>query len=640
LEFYYNHIKYKNNDSNAYIEQIPVDDGFLKLSKKLNKLYFSQVKLSSKNLEEISASTNLKEINFEYCEIDEVGLGSFENLENLESLIIRNLSCEEKVIPKNINKIKSLKELGLSYVYCENSNYDFNGLDNLDYIGITLTKACELKLSNLDKLSNVGISGPDNFIIDHGTLSPFYFDLPDTLTGLSLSNLSLNSDNCKSIESITNLKKLFIFQNHDPVGFKESKNLDFLNELKNLTSLILTSTNIKEIPQLKSLEKLEELDLSNNELHQFPNFENLKNLKEIDLSFNKIDDKIPESLNNLENLYSINFLDNKNISGKVLTNKSLKSCGYSSNYDLCIPKGFELTCTKSEKYKTCEDEVTTTTTTTKKTTTTTKKTTTTTKKTEKTTKKTKKTTTTTTTNSKPTNDGKCGKDIGSCPSGQCCSKYGWCGKSYRHCAVSEGCQSKYGFCSKDNISNEGKCGKSYGKCPSGQCCSKYGWCGKSDDYCVKSKGCQSEFGVCKSSTTEKTTTTTKKTEKTTTTTKKTEKTTKKTKTTTTTTTTTTTNSKPTNDGKCGKDIGSCPSGQCCSKYGWCGKSYRHCAVSEGCQSKYGFCSKDNISNEGKCGKGYGKCPSGQCCSKYGWCGKTDDYCAKSEGCQSKFGDCK
>lgn len=44
------------------------------------------------------------------------------------------------------------------------------------------------------------------------------------------------------------------------------------------------------------------------------------------------------------------------------------------------------------------------------------------------------------------------------------------------------------------ISTNGQCGKEYGVCPSGKCCSKYGWCGTSSDYC--GKGCQSEFGKC------------------------------------------------------------------------------------------------------------------------------------------------
>jgi len=44
----------------------------------------------------------------------------------------------------------------------------------------------------------------------------------------------------------------------------------------------------------------------------------------------------------------------------------------------------------------------------------------------------------------------------------------------------------------------------------------------------------------------------------------------------------------TND-RCGKEDGTCPSGKCCSKYGWCGTSERHCKVNQGCQIAFGEC---------------------------------------------------
>ncbi|KAK0728914.1 hypothetical protein B0T21DRAFT_203386 [Apiosordaria backusii] len=38
-----------------------------------------------------------------------------------------------------------------------------------------------------------------------------------------------------------------------------------------------------------------------------------------------------------------------------------------------------------------------------------------------------------------------------------------------------------------------------------------------------------------------------------------------------------------------------------------------------------------------CGAGLGSCPAGQCCSQYGWCGVTSEHCGA--GCQSGFGTC-
>jgi len=167
--------------------------------------------------------------------------------------------------------------------------------------------------------------------------------------------------------------------------------------------------------------------------------------------------------------------------------------------------------------------------------------------------------------------GRCGKGIGSCKKDECCSKYGWCGKSNKHCMIEEGCQSKFGKCNSnaDNtnksndkeVSKNGKCGKGVGSCKKDECCSKYGWCGKTNDHCEISKGCQSEFGKCKSNTTTITTTSTKPN----------------------------TSTQTPSNGKCGKEYGSCKKGECCSKYGWCGKTDDYCDISKGCQSEFGVC---------------------------------------------------
>jgi len=115
-------------------------------------------------------------------------------------------------------------------------------------------------------------------------------------------------------------------------------------------------------------------------------------------------------------------------------------------------------------------------------------------------------------------NGRCGKGIGRCQEGECCSKYGWCGSSEQHCRIDEGFNPTYGNClkqsltitvtktatksyssspSKSNADNtQWRCGKGIGSCPSGYCCSKYGWCGKTDEYCKLEEGCQSEFGLC------------------------------------------------------------------------------------------------------------------------------------------------
>ncbi|KAG4100109.1 hypothetical protein H8356DRAFT_1422955 [Neocallimastix lanati (nom. inval.)] len=214
---------------------------------------------------------------------------------------------------------------------------------------------------------------------------------------------------------------------------------------------------------------------------------------------------------------------------------------------------------------------------------------------------------------------------------ECCSFYGHCGTTEEYCQI--GCQS--GDCDQNFLEVTrrmitcstyellGKCDE-YCTCPEGQCCSKYGYCGTGEKYC----GTGSK--TTKSSTSKKTVTTTKNTK-----------------------TTKSSSPTPSNkvSGECGSEYGSCPKGQCCSKYGWCGTTSKYCSIEQGCQKKYGECKESTpvttttkstlptIRSDGLCGEEYGSCPKGQCCSKYGWCGTTDAYCSKKKGCQSLYGKC-
>ncbi|OUM60927.1 carbohydrate esterase family 4 protein [Piromyces sp. E2] len=94
-------------------------------------------------------------------------------------------------------------------------------------------------------------------------------------------------------------------------------------------------------------------------------------------------------------------------------------------------------------------------------------------------------------------DEQCSGEYGSCPEGQCCSQWGWCGTTSAYCGV--GCLPEFGICDEigdiDSMTTvDGQCGHGHGQCPEGQCCSSAGWCGLDERYCLD--GCQSEFGVC------------------------------------------------------------------------------------------------------------------------------------------------
>lgn len=92
--------------------------------------------------------------------------------------------------------------------------------------------------------------------------------------------------------------------------------------------------------------------------------------------------------------------------------------------------------------------------------------------------------------------------------------------------------------------------------------------------------------------------------------------------------------------QCGQGIGNCEGGLCCSQYGWCGTTSAYCGT--GCQPSFGACTPPSspppTSTNGRCGPSFNlKCPTGQCCSQYGYCGTTSAYCGS--GCQPLYGSC-
>ncbi|KAF3658427.1 putative galactoside 2-alpha-L-fucosyltransferase-like [Capsicum annuum] len=181
----------------------------------------------------------------------------------------------------------------------------------------------------------------------------------------------------------------------------------------------------------------------------------------------------------------------------------------------------------------------------------------------------------------------------SCPTGQCCDFDGWCGTGDAYCDEDE-CD----FQCPGPIP-VGRCGMQAGgrPCPTGQCCRDSGWCGTTEEYCNPLR-CQSQC------------------------------------------------SGPYPSGRCGWQAGGrkCPTGLCCSLWGWCGTTSIYCSREE-CQSQ---CERPPPPPspppppppppfpQGRCGKqAAGRaCPTGVCCSIWGWCGTTRNYCV-SPYCQSQ-----
>ncbi|KDN70651.1 putative agglutinin isolectin 1 [Colletotrichum sublineola] len=178
---------------------------------------------------------------------------------------------------------------------------------------------------------------------------------------------------------------------------------------------------------------------------------------------------------------------------------------------------------------------------------------------------------------KITPDGTCGgADAYTCKGGafgKCCSQYGFCGDSDQYCL--NACQPSFGDCSSVNVdgksmSSDGTCagaggftcqGSSYGNC-----CSQWGYCGSSGEYC--GNGCQASFGTCGASGGRAEAATSAVTSAATSA-----------------ATQTATGIVVSPDGSCGgTNRYTCPTGQCCSKRGYCGTTSDFCGF--GCQSAF------------------------------------------------------
>jgi len=494
---------------------------------------------------------------------------------NIEELVFDEMSNYDS-IAINFEGLTNLKKLTIFATHCDSGDLDIRFPKNLNYLSLGLynpTKDLIKEISNLENLEtlkfNINVFKPEN---DDLTplkklskltklhLSCYLYDdtliVPDSIFSLiNLKELSLsNVENPKVLENVDKLKNLEYLSLTD-VGVTS---IDKIVNLKNLKYLNLNENEIATLnDKIGDLKNLEHLELKNNKFKTLPEtMSKLSNLEYLDLYYNQLTE-IPEFLNKLPNLKYINFNNCENIKGKTLTNDSLEECYYNGIKKGNICKAKEMKCiSEDEKIPLCTEN-----------------------------------------SNKISTNGKCGPEDGHCPDDKCCSKYGYCGTSDKHCGT--GCQSEFGHCTSTTnvkISINGKCGPEDGKCPDNKCCSKYGYCGTSEKHC--GTGCQSEFGQC----------------------------------------TSTTNVKISTNGKCGPEDGKCPDNKCCSKYGYCGTSEKHCGT--GCQSEFGQCTSTTnvkISTNGKCGPEDGKCPDNKCCSKYGYCGTSDKHC--STGCQSKYGKC-
>ncbi|KAL6632607.1 hypothetical protein U3516DRAFT_775101 [Neocallimastix sp. 'constans'] len=391
---------------------------------------------------------------------------SINNLKNLESLKIEYESeyhpcttdCEYGSITTMGNNVlenlKSLKFLYLSGIAISQDNINeiatLTNLEDLTFYHCYLDKSINYStLGNLKKLNKLNVI---NVALEYVTkdISTFYpNDIPEGLikANKNIEELTMVIDPVKiTKKDLPNLKKLKLSWFYDSAKDFDSS---FVEDLE-LTDLEFTFRGFYAGIGDKYLYGNISADLSK-----------LKSLKSLTITLMNITQKLMDNIINIPNLEKID-LHNNNILDEKYDEKMKKINEKIKNRVNTIAKNtITITITKNT------------------------------------------TGITTTLNKKAEStvvNNRCGKKFGNlkCPSGECCSKHGWCGKSDIHCNVLEGCQSEFGKCNSTENQLKGRCGMKFGnlKCPSGECCSKHGWCGKSDIHCNVSEGCQSEFGKC------------------------------------------------------------------------------------------------------------------------------------------------
>ncbi|RAL58849.1 hypothetical protein DID88_009158 [Monilinia fructigena] len=180
--------------------------------------------------------------------------------------------------------------------------------------------------------------------------------------------------------------------------------------------------------------------------------------------------------------------------------------------------------------------------------------------------------------------------------GSCCSSYGWCGNDDDHCGTGclSGCTSGgSGTTTPSGAAprSDGRCGTAFdgatcdAKGEFGGCCSAYGYCGSTSGHCSVVDGCQSGCTDGASTTAAGGAASTSAPARTAS-----SSTTQEpviAPVTTTLTPAAASNAPVTTDGSCGVTnggtvCGDWPNGNCCSMYGFCGKTNAHCGA--GCQS--------------------------------------------------------
>lgn len=280
--------------------------------------------------------------------------------QNLLSLAVKGLDLEKlhlRIIPKEIEKLKSLKYLNLGLNDFKKLPSEITSLSNLETLNLDRIQLDSIpiefeKLQNLKELSL------------HGA---WIKEIPPVITKLpNLVSLALGENDLNKIpEEIQNLSKLEHLDISHNYGLENKENLP-LEKLQNLKSLFLETIGITKFPNnILKLLKLEHLSLSGNELTEFPSdlkeletlqklelsncgltalplgITTLPKLKTLDLHDNPMT-QFPEEIQKLNNLETLDLAENQltHLPEGIGELKSLKNLRLEQNQLTILPSSF------------------------------------------------------------------------------------------------------------------------------------------------------------------------------------------------------------------------------------------------------------------------------------------------------------
>lgn len=263
--------------------------------KSLRELRISYCSLTDVGLHALEGMTQLTALNLSHNRLSDVGMKSLAGLTNLQSFDVSDLLTSGMRITdegiKQLPQLKELRELSLVGLKISGKNLAFPHLQSLDLSGDLVTDAALDNIVQCQEMRHLGLSWTR--ISDEGLKRVASLK---ELRSLSLTSKLITDD---GIAHLTDLPNLEHIEMH--VTQMSDESLKHLSQIKSLRRLDLFGSEegftIHGLQQLKNLPQLRELWINNfKSSDSFMGLSELKQLSSLTLFFTNIRDEEAEQL--------------------------------------------------------------------------------------------------------------------------------------------------------------------------------------------------------------------------------------------------------------------------------------------------------------------------------------------------------